>query len=213
MTAAASLEAPVTTYAALVWPARSSGWSAAARAAILCLFGAALLTLSAKVQVPGPVPMTLQTLAVMAIGAALGFRLAVASVFLYIVEGAFGMPVFANTPPLVPGLAYLMGPTGGFLLGFLVAAGMVGAAADRGLIKQPLAFAIVLAAANLALMAVGCAWLALAATTASGATGIGFARAYALGVQPFLLANTIKLLLAAVALPLALDGLRRLLAR
>ncbi len=200
------------TFAGLVWPRRAAG-AGLVRAAVLTVLGACLLTVSAKIQVPGPVPMTLQTLAVMALGAALGLRLAVSSVLLYIVQGALGMPVFASTPPLVPGLAYLMGPTGGFLLGFLAAAAIVGAAADRGLIKRPLAFAVALAAANLALLAVGCAWLALAAATGSGATGIGFARAYAVGVQPFLLANAVKLVLAAIALPLVFDTMTRLLRR
>ena len=200
------------TFAGLIWPRRAAG-AGLLRAAVLTILGACLLTVSAKVQVPGPVPMTLQTLAVMALGAALGLRLAVASVLLYVVQGALGMPVFANTPPLAPGLAYLAGPTGGFLLGFLVSAAIVGAAADRGLIKRPLAFAVVLAAANLAQLALGCAWLALAATAASGAVGIGFAKAYAIGVQPFLLANAVKLVLAAIALPLVFDAMARLLRR
>jgi biotin transport system substrate-specific component len=176
------------------------------------VFGACLLTISAKVQVPGPVPMTLQTLAVMAIGAVLGLRLAVASVALYIVQGALGLPVFANTPPMVPGLAYLLGPTGGFLIGFAAAAAMVGHAADRGMMKRPVSFALVLTGANLAILAIGCFWIALLAHTSSG-TGLGFARAFEVGVKPFLVGNAIKLAIAAIAFPLIYDALARFVRR
>ena len=208
---AESLPAPGTTFAELVWPARA-GATAFTRGVLLSLLGACLLTISAKVQVPGPVPMTLQTLAVMAIGAALGMRLAVASVALYVLEGVCGLPVFANTPPMAPTLAYLLGPTGGFLLGFAAAAGIVGYAADRGAMKRPLAFAAVLAAANVALMLIGCVWIALLAQTAGG-TGLGFAKAFEIGVKPFFLANTLKLALAAVAIPLVYGTLVRYVQR
>lgn len=180
-----------------------------ARAVALVAAGAGLLTVSAKLQVPGPVPMTLQTLAVLALGAMLGTRLAVGAVLLYVAEGAAGFPVFANTPPLVPGLAYLAGPTGGFLAGFALAAAMVGTAADRGLARRPVAFAAVLAAADAAMLAVGCAWLALAAQV-GGQTGIGFARAFATGVQPFILGEGLKVALAAAALPAGLALAERL---
>ncbi len=205
----AAVPAPATTFARLVWPVASGRAGALARAACLAVVGSCLLTISAKVQVPGPVPMTLQTLVVMALGAALGARLAVAAVVLYVVQGALGMPVFANTPPLVPGLAYLFGPTGGFLLGFAAAAGLIGAAADRGAMRSPLYFAIVLAFGNVVLLAIGFAWLALVAQTASGGMGIGFAKAWAIGVQPFMLANTIKLAIAALAIPLLYGALVR----
>ncbi|WP_375461271.1 biotin transporter BioY [uncultured Enterovirga sp.] len=205
---AADTEASVTTYAALVWPAKAEGWSKPVRAVILVLLGAAFLTLSAKIQVPGPVPMTLQTLAVLALGAMLGFRLATLSVLLYLAEGALGWPVFANTPPLAPGLGYLLGPTGGFLLGFVLAAGISGTAADRGIARRPLLFAGWLATASAAMLAMGWLWLALVTLPAGS-----FVRAFEMGIRPFLLGEGIKLALAAVSLPLALDGLRRLLGR
>jgi len=84
--------------------------------------GTALLTISAKIKVPFyPVPMTLQTFAVMAIAAAYGMRLGVATVLAYLAEGAFGLPVFAGTPG-GSGPAYFLGPTGGFLAGFVILA-------------------------------------------------------------------------------------------
>lgn len=209
MPGAAPISAPLTTYADLIWPARTStGPAAFGRAVALTVAGAALLTLSAKVQVPLPaVPMTLQTLAVLALGAMLGARLALASCALYLAEGALGLPVFATTPPLPAGLSYLAGPTGGFLLGFALAAWLVGLGADRGLVRRPLAFAILLAAASGAMLLTGWAWLAFGV----GGTGIGAAKAFGLGVVPFLPGEAIKVALAACALPVVLGGLGRLL--
>ncbi len=204
---AAPVQAPATSVAGLLWPA-ATGRSGAARAVLLAVAGACILTVSAKVQVPGPVPMTLQTLAVLALGAALGARLAVASVLLYLVQGAIGVPVFANTPPMAPGLAYFAGPTGGFLSGFLLAAAIVGTAADHGLVRRPVAFGAVLGVALLALLASGWLWLALAASVGT-MSGIGFTRAFQLGVQPFLLGEAIKLGIAALSFPLAYEALAR----
>jgi biotin transport system substrate-specific component len=212
MAAAAPIQVP-TTFADLIWPARPGRATVVLRGVILTLLGACLLTLSAKITVPGPINMTLQTLAVLALGATLGLRLSLASVALYLAEGAMGLPVFTNTPPLVAGLPYLMGPTGGFLVGFAVAAAMVGFAADRGLISRPMRFALVLLAADAALMICGWAWLALFAQMASGATGLGFAKAFAIGVQPFILAEAVKVALAAFALPVVWTAASRLLQR
>lgn len=200
---------PATTFARLVWPAKPGLAVTMARAGCLAAAGACLLTIAAKVQVPGPVPMTLQTLAVLALGAALGARLALASVGLYLLEGALGLPVFANTPPLVPGMAYFLGPTGGFLFGFALAAGLVGTAADRGGMRNPLAFALALLAAEAALLGAGWLWLAFVAQTAAGGAGIGLAKAFALGVRPFLLGEAIKLGIAVLAIPLLYETVAR----
>src|SRR5688500_8264991 len=97
------------------------------RFAVLAIAGVVLLTISAKIKVPFyPVPMTLQTLALAVIAASFGARLAGATVLLYLAAGMAGLPVFANTPPALAGLGYMMGPTGGYLLGFLLAALLVG---------------------------------------------------------------------------------------
>ena len=115
--------------AAELWPDRAEGFSGVLRAAILIALGTALLTLSAKINLPLPyVPMTLQTLVVLALGAAYGSRLAAATVGLYLLEGLLGLPVFAGA---LAGPAYMVGPTGGFLAGFLVAAEPSFAAASR----------------------------------------------------------------------------------
>ena len=113
---------------------RAGSWP---RQALLVLAGSVLLWISAKVQVPfWPVPMTLQTLAVLGLAAALGRRLGVAAVVLYLMEGALGLPVFAGTPEKGIGLAYMAGPTGGYLAGFVLAAFIVGTLAERGLTKR-----------------------------------------------------------------------------
>ena len=89
--------------------------------------GTIILTISAKIKVPFyPVPMTMQTFVVVLIGVTLGWKLGLATVFAYLFEGAIGIPVFAGTPEKGLGVAYLMGPTGGYLFGFLVATYVAG---------------------------------------------------------------------------------------
>ena len=116
------------TLANRLWPAASS--KQLLRAALLAILGSALVTVCAQVNVPMvPVPMTLQTLAVLAIGGAYGSRLGAATLALYALEGAVGLPVFAQ---FKAGPAILMGPTGGYIIGFIAAAGLVGFLAERG---------------------------------------------------------------------------------
>ena len=116
--------------AGLLWPDRPDGVSSATRAVVLIAMGTMLLTLSAKVNLPLPyVPMTLQTLAVLVIGATYGWRLGGATVTVYLAEGASGLPVFAGP---VGGLAPLVGPTAGYLVGFVVAALATGWLSERG---------------------------------------------------------------------------------
>lgn len=92
-----------------------------------------LITLSAKVAIPFyPVPMTMQTFVVIGLGLALGPRLGLAAVAFYLVQGAIGLPVFTGTPEKGIGIAYMMGPTGGYLLGFLIAVYVSGMLAERG---------------------------------------------------------------------------------
>ena len=209
----ASPDLPAATFADLIWPVAQGRSPSVLRGVVLSVMGACLLTMAAKITVPGPINITLQSLAVLVLGAVLGSRLALASVALYLAEGALGLPVFTNTPPLPAGLAYLLGPTGGFLVGFAASAAIVGVAADRGLIGRPVVFALALIAGNAALMAIGCLWLAFFAHLGSGMTGIGLAKAWSVGVAPFLLSETIKVALAAVALPVVWDAASRLLRR
>jgi len=182
-----------------VWP-RSI--SPVVQAVVLALAGTAVLALSAKIKVPFyPVPMTLQTFAVMALAAAYGSRLAVVTVILYLFEGALGLPVFTNTPPAVAGPAYFLGPTGGFLIGFVALAWIVGSAADRGWDRSiPKLFAAMIAA-DAVVFVLGFIWLAWFAVLSSGGHGLGAASALKFGLVPFLLADLLKISLAALAVP------------
>ena len=120
------------TLADTLWPANADPHSWL-RNLMLAFAGSVLLAISAKINIPFyPVPMTMQTFMVLCIGMAFGWRLGGATLLLYLGEGALGLPVFAGTPEKGIGLAYLMGPTGGYLFGFFVAAVTVGWLAEKG---------------------------------------------------------------------------------
>ena len=175
-----------------LWPAAERPL---VRQAILVVLGSLLLWASAKVQVPmWPVPMTMQSFVVLVIGMGYGSRLGAATVGFYLLQGALGLPVFAGTPEKGIGLAYMVGPTGGYLLGFVLAAATVGWLAERGWDRTlPLAVTAMIIGTIL-LFVPGVAWLAVL---------IGFSTAVAAGETPFLLASVVKLALAAAVMPLA----------
>lgn len=164
-----------------------------ARAAALAGFavlGSLILWASAKVSVPfWPVPMNLQTMAVAALAACYGSRLGALTVALYLAEGAAGLPVFTGTPQQGVGIAYIMGPTGGYLLGMVVAAWLIGWLAERGFDRSVLSLYAAMAAGDAIVFALGLAWL--------GGV-IGWDKpVLALGLYPFLLGDSLKLALAA----------------
>jgi biotin transport system substrate-specific component len=175
---------PTISFVEALWPAHGLG--RVVRAVVLALAGSALLTLSAKLQVPFyPVPLTMQTLVVLLIGLAYGFPLGLATVLLYLAEGAAGLPVFAGTPEKGIGLAYMAGPTGGYLLGFALAAAVTGWIAERRRDLGALALAVI--AGSVAIYAPGVLWLA---------RFVGFEQAVGLGLAPFLLGDILKAILA-----------------
>ena len=181
------------TLAGAVWPEQASSGSRLARAALLALVGSAVLTLSARISVPFyPVPLTMQSLAVLLLGAAFGLRLGVATMLLYLVEGAIGLPVFAGTPMHGFGLAYMMGPTGGFLVGFVLAAAVVGFFAERGADRSVPQMLGAMTLGHVVLFVTGYAWLARL---------IGPEAALVAGVLPFILGTIVKTLLAALVVP------------
>lgn len=167
----------------------------------LVVAGTLLLTLAAKAKVVlGPVDLYLGNLAVLVIAGAFGLRLGLATVLLYMAEGAMGFPVFQSTPEKGIGLAYMMGTTGGYLAGLVLAAALVGWAADRGFDRSVLKlFPFHLAGAAIVL-ALGFAWLAVL---------IGPDKAWQFGVAPFLLPDLVKAGLAATILPAAWALYRR----
>jgi biotin transport system substrate-specific component len=153
---------------------------AAVKHAALIIGGSLALTLSAKLQVPfWPVPMTMQTMAVLLIGYGFGSRLGALTVLAYLAEGVAGLPVFAGG---FAGPAYVAGPTGGFLAGFLIAAlfaGRIGSRGQRGLLRTTLA----MIAGHALIFVPGVTWLALQ---------IGWSRALVSGLMPFLLGTVFK---------------------
>jgi biotin transport system substrate-specific component len=171
------------TLATTLWPQQAA--SRTARFAALAVGGALALAISAKAQVPFyPVPMTLQTLVVLIIGAAFGARLAAATVALYLAEGLMGLQVFAG---LNAGPTYMAGPTGGFLIGFLFAAALVGWLAERGWDRSLGLLLAAMAIGHLVIFAFGYAWLA---------SLIGPEKAWLGGIVPFFAATVVKTLLA-----------------
>jgi biotin transport system substrate-specific component len=129
---------------------------------------------------------------VLGIAAAYGSRLGLATLLLYMAEGAAGLPVFQSTPEKGIGLAYMMGTTGGYLVGYVVAAAMVGLAADRGWDRNPFRLFGVMALASLVILALGFAWLSVL---------IGADKAWQFGVVPFVVTDLVKAALAAALVP------------
>jgi len=126
--------------------------------AVLVGLGVVVLAVSAHIQLPfWPVPMTLQTLAVLLIAATAGLRLGVSTLLAYLASGAVGLPVFAGGA----GLAYMAGPTGGYLAGFVLAAAIVGWLADRGHGRKVLSAVAMLLAGDVAIFALGTGWLSV----------------------------------------------------
>jgi biotin transport system substrate-specific component len=177
-----------TTLASRVWPVSGS----LPKQALLAVLGSLFIAICAQINIPLPlVPITLQTFAVLAIGAAFGMRLGAATLALYVVEGTLGLPVFAE---FRAGPAVLMGPTGGYLIGFVIAAGLVGWFAERGYDRRVLTMFGVMILGAAVLYVPGLLWLA---------NFTGYDNVLELGFYPFLWGDLLKAALAAVAFPAA----------
>lgn len=180
------------------------------RNALLVLGGSVLVAIGAQISVPfWPVPVTLQMLAVLMVGFTLGSRLGGAALLAYLAEGAMGLPVFAGGNG---GLAYMAGPTLGFLLGFVAVAWAAGLAAERGIAKGFIGTAIAALVLSAALYIPGLAWpMAVASVFGIEAGWIGqdFVSYYwAYFVQPFVLGDAVKALIAALVVSGAWAALR-----
>ncbi len=161
---------------------------------LLIAAGALLVAILAQVRIPlpfTPVPLTGQTFAVLLVGAALGARRGAASLGLYAGLGLSGLPVFAGG---ASGLSYALGPTGGYLLGFIAAAYVIGQLAERGLERSIRTSLLPFAVGTVIIYALGAGWLAFY---------VGPQAAILKGVLPFLPGDLLKLALAAIALPAA----------
>jgi len=162
----------------------------------MVLVGSLLITIAAKINVPTwPVPVTLQSFAVAVIAGAYGWRIGVATVIAYLVEGAIGIPVFATGG----GVGYLMGPTGGFLLGFIPMAYIIGLAADRGGSNRVVMLALAMLAADALLFVLGYAWLVV---VLSGLKGVAptalLGSAFDGAIKPFVIWDILKMVFAAL---------------
>ena len=152
------------------------------------ILGSLALTISAKIKIPFyPVPMTMQTFVVLFLGVSLGYKIGLASVGLYLLEGIAGLPVFSNSPEKGVGLIYFTGPTMGYLIGFLTASYLASKISNKD------NFLLVLAKLTIATSTIyllGLLWLG---------TLIGWDKPiFALGAKPFLLAEVFKVVLLAL---------------
>lgn len=153
--------------------------------------GSLFVALCARIQLPAwPVPMTLQPFAVLLVGAALGSRRGALAIFLYLLQGASGLPVFANPP--FGGLAYFAGPTTGYLLGFVPAAYIVGCLAEQKWDRRFSTTAAAMALGQITILLCGFAWMS---------AGVGAKTAFGVGIAPFIVGDILKITLAAIALP------------
>lgn len=178
---------------------RSAGQATILRDVLLVLGGSLLVAVCARIQAPTwPVPITLQPFAVLLVGAALGSRRGALAMVTYLMQGLVGLPVFAMPPYAGP--AYLAGPTGGFLLGFVLAAYIVGLLAERGWDRRFASALAAMAIGQCIILATGFAWLSPL---------LGASNALAEAVTPFIVGDIFKVLLAAIALPAAWRLLRK----
>ena len=158
---------------------------------LISIVGSILITISAKTKIPFyPVPMTMQTFTILLIGITLGYKIGLATVALYLFEGIIGLPVFANSPEKGIGIAYFIGPTMGYLFGFLVAIFFAGVFKyDKGILNALLK--LIFSVSFIYIF--GVIWLG---------TFIGWEKPiFKLGVQPFLLAELFKILLLLFLIP------------
>lgn len=190
-----------TPIAAAVLPSVATGRGLTLRLALVAL-GVVALAVSAKLHVPmWPVPMTMQTFMVLVVGMTFGPRLGGAALLAYVAAGAIGLNVFSGTGGEGPsGLAYLAGPTGGYIVGFVIAGYLVGLAAKRGWDRSVTMTALAMTLGTALIFGFGVAWM----TYLFGETQ-GMAWVMNAGLIPFLPGAVLKIALAALVVP----GLRR----
>lgn len=163
--------------------------------AALIVGGSAVIALCAQIGLGYPVPVTGQTFAVLMVGALLGSRRGALCLLTYLLEGLAGLPVFSQGKA---GVAAFFGPTGGYLVGFVLAAFVVGALSERTWDRRSFTTIAAMVAGNLVIYACGLAWLWCLAHVFAKSLGGGL---LAVGVYPFLMGDLLKIALAAVLLP------------
>jgi biotin transport system substrate-specific component len=185
-------QTPSLTLAEAIFP--QTGLALRVKQLVLVAAGIAALVLAAKIKIPMfPVPMTMGTFAVLSIGAAYGTRLGLATILGYMMIGALGFDVFAGSSAEVSGLSYMMGSTGGYLVGYVLAVVALGALAHKGWDRARGKMALALVLGNALIYVPGLIWL----TVLYGLE----APILSWGLTPFLLGDVVKLALAALLLP------------
>ena len=174
------------------------------------LFITVLTAAAAQISFPLPftqIPFTFQPMVVLIGGLVLGSKLGFTSQVLYLMAGIAGLPVFATSATLPPGLLRLVGPSGGYLMAYPLAAFVVGSLAERGFAKRYASSVAAMLVGLAVIYASGTLWLAYFARLASASAAVGLSTALATGVYPFVLADLAKLAAAAGITP----GLWRLI--
>jgi biotin transport system substrate-specific component len=176
------------------WAAEGSAlW---VKRALLVVAGVVMLTICAKVKfhIPGsPVPVTLGTFGVLAVGAAYGLRMGLVTILAYLAIGAMGVSVFAGSSAEKAGLVYMMGGTGGYLVGYVLATGALGVLAQRGWDRSVIWMAVAMIVGNVLIYVPGLLWLNTFAES--------WSQTFAWGITPFMVGDALKLALAALLLP------------
>lgn len=177
-----------------LWP--SQGAALIAKRVALVALGVAAMAIAAKIKVPmWPVPITMQTFVILAVGAAYGPVLGVTTVLAYLAVGAVGFDVFTNSSAEAYGLSYMMGGTGGYLVGYALAAALLGALARRGFDRSMVTVVAAMVAGNVLIFLPGVLWLGVL---------YGWDKPILQwGLWPFLPGEALKIALAALLFPLA----------
>lgn len=175
------------------------------RQIVLVLAGIAIMAVAAKIKVPvpqSPVPVSMGTFAVLTIGAAYGPRLGLTTIIGYLIIGALGFDIFANSTAELAGWTYMSGATGGYLVGFVMALLVLGFAATKGWDRKPITLVPVLVVASALIYVPGMAWL-------MQLYGFDISTAFTKGVVPFLIGDAVKIGLSALLLPAAWAVVKR----
>jgi len=180
----------------VLWPEKDTDAARWMRAALLVAFGVVAMAIAAKVRIPmWPVPITMQSFVVLTIGAAYGAGLGITTMLAYLAVGAFGFDIFTSSSAERNGVEYMMGGSGGYLLGFVLAAGVLGWLARKGWDRTIPMMALAMLIGSALIYIPGLLWL----NTQEYATSWGWTIAN--GLTPFLIGDALKLALAALMMP------------
>jgi len=186
----------------------SEGTALRLKQAALVILGIAAMALAAKIRIlvpPSPVPVNLGTFAVLTIGAAYGPRLGLTTILGYMIIGALGFDVFASSSAAANGTSYMMGATGGYLAGYVLAVFALGVLARRGWDKSVVLMALAMLIGNVILYVPGLAWLAHWISTSGKLDVVAYGSLWdqtmVWGITPYLIGDAMKLALAALIVP------------